>query len=138
MPGPSKHLARAAQGAFERRGDYDSLVFEGRSHRSGDLFARASAIATGLGGIGLVPGDRVVVTMANCPEVGIVYQAIWRAGLVATPATFLLSSRTCATCSAIPGARCGHDVESCSTGSARRSRRSTRAARDLHRPRSEG
>jgi long-chain acyl-CoA synthetase len=91
MPGPSKHLARAAQGAFERRGDYESLLFEGGGHRSGDLFARACAIATGLTGIGLAPGDRVVVTMANCPEVGIVYQAVWRAGLVATPATFLLS-----------------------------------------------
>ena len=28
--------------------------------------------------------------MANCPEVSIVYQALWRAGLVVTPATFLL------------------------------------------------
>ena len=29
--------------------------------------------------------------MANCPEVGIVYQALWRAGAVVTPATFLLT-----------------------------------------------
>jgi long-chain acyl-CoA synthetase len=29
--------------------------------------------------------------MANCPEVGIVYQAIWRAGAVATPVIFLIS-----------------------------------------------
>ncbi|MGZ4173105.1 MAG: AMP-binding protein, partial [Solirubrobacteraceae bacterium] len=35
-------------------------------------------------------GDRVVVTMANCPEVGIVYNALWRAGAVVTPAMFLL------------------------------------------------
>ncbi len=28
--------------------------------------------------------------MANCPEVGIVYNALWRAGAVVTPATFLL------------------------------------------------
>jgi long-chain acyl-CoA synthetase len=28
--------------------------------------------------------------MANCPEVGIVYSALWRAGAVVTPATFLL------------------------------------------------
>jgi long-chain acyl-CoA synthetase len=28
--------------------------------------------------------------MANCPEVTIMYQALWRAGLVVTPATFLL------------------------------------------------
>ena len=34
--------------------------------------------------------DRVVVLMANCPEVGIAYEAIWRAGAVVTPAIFLL------------------------------------------------
>ena len=91
MNGESKHLARAAQAAFERRGDYESLLFEGRWHRSGELFARACAVATGLTQLGIEPGERIAVTMANCPEVGIVYQAIWRAGLVATPATFLLT-----------------------------------------------
>ena len=30
--------------------------------------------------------------MANCPEVSIVYQALWRAGAVVTPATFLLTT----------------------------------------------
>ena len=29
--------------------------------------------------------------MANCPEVGISYHAVWRAGAVATPVLFLLS-----------------------------------------------
>ncbi len=38
------------------------------------------------------PGDRVVVFMANCPEVGIVYTAIWRAGAVATPVIFLITT----------------------------------------------
>ena len=28
--------------------------------------------------------------MANCPEVGIIYNALWRAGAVVTPAMFLL------------------------------------------------
>ena len=31
-----------------------------------------------------------MVTMANSPEVWILYQAMWRAGAVVTPATFLL------------------------------------------------
>jgi len=31
-----------------------------------------------------------VVTMANCPDVGVIYNALWRAGAVVTPATFLL------------------------------------------------
>jgi long-chain acyl-CoA synthetase len=92
VAGPSKHLALAAQDAFERRGDYESLLFEGTVHRSGRLFERARAIASGLSDLGLSGGDRVAVTMANCPEVGVVYQAVWRAGLVATPAMYLLSA----------------------------------------------
>ncbi len=49
-------------------------------------------MATGLAQLGLAPGERVAVTMANCPEVAVVYQAVWRAGLVATPAMFLLAA----------------------------------------------
>jgi long-chain acyl-CoA synthetase len=91
MVGQTTHLARAAEAAFERRGDYESLLFEGRWHRSGELFDRAAAVATGLAQLGLEPGERVVVTMTNCTEVGVIYQAVWRAGLVATPAMFLLA-----------------------------------------------
>jgi long-chain acyl-CoA synthetase len=84
------NLARLAETAFDRRGDYPALLFEGTWHRSGELADRSQRTAGGLVALGLQPGERVVVTMANCPEVPIVYQAIWRAGLVLTPATFLL------------------------------------------------
>ncbi|MGA8722413.1 MAG: AMP-binding protein [Solirubrobacteraceae bacterium] len=85
-----KNLARLAEAAFERRGDYESLLFEDRRHRSGELFSRAARIAGGFASLGVAPGKRVVVSMANRPEVSIVYQALWRAGAVVTPATFLL------------------------------------------------
>ena len=84
------HLARLAQESYERRGDYPSLLFEGAWHGSGDQFERSQRLASGLAALGVAPGDRVVVTMANCPEVSIAYQALWRAGAVVTPATFLL------------------------------------------------
>ena len=85
-----KNLARLAEAAFERRGDYESLLFEDRWHRSAELFSRATRIAGGFASLGVAPGERVVVSMANRPEVSIVYQALWRAGAVVTPATFLL------------------------------------------------
>ncbi len=88
--GREHNLARLAERAFERKGDYPSLLFEGRWHGSGELFERARRIAGALVELGVRPGDRVVVSMANCPEVGIVYNALWRAGAVVTPATFLL------------------------------------------------
>jgi long-chain acyl-CoA synthetase len=91
MSAPGEHnLARLAQTAFERRGDYPALLFEGTWHQSGELFDRAQRMAGGLSALGVAPGDRVVVHMANCPEVGISYNALWRAGAVVTPATFLL------------------------------------------------
>jgi long-chain acyl-CoA synthetase len=68
-----RHLGRMAEQSFERRGDYPSR-----------------RIAAGLSALGVSPGDRVVVTMANCPEVGVTYHALWRAGAVVTPAMFLL------------------------------------------------
>ncbi|HEX2029978.1 MAG TPA: AMP-binding protein [Actinomycetota bacterium] len=84
------HLARLADAAFERHGDYESLFFEGRWYRSGDLQERVRRLSRGLVELGIAPGDRVVVVMANCPEVPIAYHALWRAGAVITPAVFLL------------------------------------------------
>jgi long-chain acyl-CoA synthetase len=88
----TRNLARLAEAAFERRGDYEALLFEGRWHRSAELFDRACRVGTGLTELGIAPGDRVVVSMVNCPEVTMVYQALWRAGAVVTPATFLLTT----------------------------------------------
>jgi len=85
------NLAVLAEGAFQRLGDYESLVFEGQTYRSGDLFDRSCRVSGGLVKLGVSAGDRVVVLMANCPEVGIAYSAIWRAGAVVTPVVFLIS-----------------------------------------------
>jgi long-chain acyl-CoA synthetase len=86
-----ENLARRAELALERQGDHDSLFFEGRWHSSGSLADRAARLATGLTDLGLRPGDRLVVLMANCPEVLITYSAAWRAGAVVTPLIFLVS-----------------------------------------------
>jgi long-chain acyl-CoA synthetase len=89
-PGPHG-LAALAEEALERTGNHDALWFEGRWYRSGDLLERARRVGAGLARLGVRPGDRVVVLAANCPEVGVVYHAIWRAGAAITPALFLLS-----------------------------------------------
>jgi long-chain acyl-CoA synthetase len=87
----SHHLALLAERAFERLGDHESLIYEGRRYRSGQLFDRARRLAAGLAGIGISPGDRIVVLMANCPEVPVAYSAVWRAGAVVTPVVFLVT-----------------------------------------------
>ena len=87
---PERNLARAAEVALARHGDHDALWFEGAWHRSAALHERATRLAGALRELGVEPGDRVVVLMANSPEVGIAYNAIWRIGAVVTPAIFLL------------------------------------------------
>ncbi len=84
------NLARAAEESLELLGDYESLWFEGSWLRASELHDRAARLAGGLRCCGVQPGDRVVVLMANCPEVGMAYEAIWRVGAVVTPAIFLL------------------------------------------------
>jgi long-chain acyl-CoA synthetase len=86
-----ENLARQAELALERQGDHDSLWYEGRWHTAASLADRAARFATGLTDLGVRPGDRLVVLMANCPEVLITYSAAWRAGAVVTPLIFLVS-----------------------------------------------
>jgi long-chain acyl-CoA synthetase len=84
-------LGRRAEELLERFGDRESLFFEGRWFRSGELAARSARVADGFVQLGVRPGERVVVCMANCPEVGLTYSALWRAGAVPTPVLFLLT-----------------------------------------------
>ena len=85
------NLARLAEQALDRHGDYESLFFEGSWHSSGTQADRAARFATGLAQLGLRPGDRLLVLMANCPEVMVSYTGAWRAGAVITPLIFLVS-----------------------------------------------
>ena len=84
------NLAQLAEAAAERNGNHESLWFEDRWYRADELFDRAKRIAAGLAELGVEPGDRVVVMSANCPEVGILFSALGRAGAELTPAIFLL------------------------------------------------
>jgi len=83
------NLALLAEQSHARLGDYDQLFFEGTWHTSTSIHERAARVAEGLRGIGIEPGDRVVVLMMNTPEVFVSYRAIWRAGAVVTPVIFL-------------------------------------------------
>src|ERR1700727_3055615 len=85
------NLARQAERHLERHGDGESLFFEGQWYSRGRQADRASRFATGLAALGVRPGDRVVVLMANCPEVFVAYTGMWRAGAVVTPLIFLVS-----------------------------------------------
>ncbi len=85
-------LGRRAEEVLDRLGgDHRSLFFEGTWWTAAELSGRARRAARGFAELGVRPGDRVVLCMANVPEVGIAYAALWRAGAVPTPVLFLLS-----------------------------------------------
>jgi long-chain acyl-CoA synthetase len=85
------NVARQAERQLDLLGDYDSLFFEGTWWSTGSMADRAARFGAGMRDRGVRPGDRVVVLMANCPEVMITYTALWRIGAVVTPLIFLVS-----------------------------------------------
>ena len=84
-------LQRLAEESWERVAAGSVLHYEGAQWTGTELAERIRRVSGGLREAGLREGERIVVCMANCPEVGITYQAAWRAGAVATPVLFLLS-----------------------------------------------
>jgi long-chain acyl-CoA synthetase len=84
-------LQRLAEQVRERFGDASTLHFEAETWTGEQLAVRTRRLSQGFRDAGLNVGDRVVVCMANCPEVGLTYNAVWRAGAATTPVLFLLS-----------------------------------------------
>jgi long-chain acyl-CoA synthetase len=86
-------LARLAEDALEKYGEYTALAFEGRQYTNVDQQRAASRLAHVLRRLGVGPGDRVVVMLPNCPEVLQSYGAILKCGAVIVPVIFLLGEK---------------------------------------------
>jgi long-chain acyl-CoA synthetase len=84
------NLARLADESIDRYGEYVALAFEGRELTNVEQARAARRIANALRGLGVTPGDRVVVMLPNCPEVIQSYGGILRVGGVIVPVIFLL------------------------------------------------
>jgi len=86
-------LARLAEDALDKYGEYTALAFEGRQYTNVDQHRAASRLAPALRRLGVAPGDRVMVMLPNCPEVMESYGAILRCGGVIVPVIFLLGDK---------------------------------------------
>src|SRR3954451_7179386 len=84
-------LQRLGERAADRFGRESRLFFEEQVFTGLQLAERARRLSQGLREARLQPGECVVVCMVNCPEVGLTYSAVWRAGGVTTPVQLLLS-----------------------------------------------
>ena len=86
------NLATLGEDSLRRYGEYVALAFEGRELTNVDLQRAANRLANALSRRGIEPGDRVVVMLANCPEVLQAYTAILKLGAVIVPVVFLLGA----------------------------------------------
>ncbi|MCW2679272.1 MAG: AMP-dependent synthetase and ligase [Frankiales bacterium] len=86
MTGPhSGNLADLVRSAAERRGDGAAFVHRGSTLTWAEVDAAVDAAAAGLLALGLAPGDRVGIHLANTPDFPVAYFGVLRAGLVAVP-----------------------------------------------------
>lgn len=72
--------------AAERDPDHLALVHDGARLTWAELDERVDRAAAALRGLGLEPGDRVVLQLGNTPDFPVLYGGALRAGLVAVPA----------------------------------------------------
>jgi long-chain acyl-CoA synthetase len=87
------NLASLAEKNLAEYGEYDRLVFEGKTFSNRDLHEASLRLAGALAALGCEPSDKVVLMMPNGPEVLVSYPAVWRAGLVVVPVLFVLEAR---------------------------------------------
>ncbi|HZB49082.1 MAG TPA: AMP-binding protein [Mycobacteriales bacterium] len=72
--------------AAVRDPDHLALVYEGSRLSWAELDERVDRAAAALRGLGLDPGDRVLLQLGNTPDFPVLYAGALRAGLVAVPA----------------------------------------------------
>lgn len=98
-------LATLAEQNLQQFGVYERLIFDGQGYTNLELHEQSQRLAGALSELGLAPGERVLLLMANRPEVLVSYAAIWRAGGVAVPVLFLLEAHELAFIAQNCGAR---------------------------------
>lgn len=78
---------------IERYGTYPALVYQGKEYTNVQCDRLSSQLAHTLRDLGVKKGDRVMVTMPNCPEVIISFGGISKSGAVVVPVMPLLQAQ---------------------------------------------
>lgn len=85
------NIAMLGERHLERFGAYEAVIFEGRRITNAAILDAGARFAGALRELGVGPGDRVAVMVANRPEVASIYGGILRSGGVVVPVLFLLA-----------------------------------------------
>uniref|UniRef100_A0A7C5VFR0 AMP-dependent synthetase n=1 Tax=Thermus caliditerrae TaxID=1330700 RepID=A0A7C5VFR0_9DEIN len=89
---PEGSLSAKVAEVFHARAKEVALLYYGRAYRYGELLEGIQRFAGGLRGLGLKPGDRVGLYLANSPQFAIAYLGILWAGGVVVPVSPLYTS----------------------------------------------
>ena len=87
-----RNLADWLDDCVERYGNRPMVITDDRELSYADVAAQSRRLADGLVSIGVQPGDRVAMIMANYPEFAAIKFAIARAGAIAVPLNYLYRS----------------------------------------------
>jgi long-chain acyl-CoA synthetase len=89
---PTTTLGRLLDQTADRFGDSLALVYHQERWTYRQLLARANRVAGGLAALGVIKGDRVLLTLPNCPEYVASFFAIQKLGAVVVNAGPLVGS----------------------------------------------
>ncbi|HVZ52011.1 MAG TPA: AMP-binding protein [Pseudolabrys sp.] len=86
-------IAELIRWRAQRHPDIDAIWYEGKTQTYGELNRASSELAGGLVALGLKPGARVAILDKNCPEYLELVFALDKAGLVAAPLNWRLTTK---------------------------------------------
>ena len=87
------NLADFLTDTTDRTPDHVAIRFEGQSVTFAEMNRRVNALATGLTGLGLRPGDVCILMMPSSLNWALVYYALAKLGAVVVPVNFLYRQR---------------------------------------------
>jgi long-chain acyl-CoA synthetase len=79
---PTCTLGRLVDHAADRYGDATAIVYGNSRWNYRELLAQVNRMAGGLAGLGVRRGDRVLLTLPNCPEMVVGFLAVQKLGAV--------------------------------------------------------
>ena len=85
LPTPQKTFPRLLADKAARNGAKPFILFEDRQVSYAELDLRSNRVANGLAKLGVKRGEHVAFLLNNCPEVLLVYFALFKLGAVVVP-----------------------------------------------------
>jgi long-chain acyl-CoA synthetase len=79
-----------AENEIRAFGEHVAVMFEGQEFTNVELDRTERKLGNALKDLGVKRGDRVIIQMPNCPEVGESFGAVWRIGAVVVPMNYLI------------------------------------------------